>query len=163
MRERLSIEIEWLLFMAEHEEIGLRRLSSEEIQRIQQIVETFDEASALRVKEIEEETKHDIKALEYYLREQLARLKLEDIVEFVHFCCTSEDISNLAYGRILKAGVHNHWIPKAQQLIESVTQLARACRETPMLSHTHGQAASPTTFGKEMNYVDFAYDFHWQP
>ena len=161
IRERVRVEVEWLIAMGTRPEIrDVRPLAADEAALLRGWVQTFDEAQALRVKEIEETTRHDVKAVEYYLRERLEREgaaplpeapgPLADLKEFVHFCCTSEDINNLAYALMLKGAVEREWLPRAQQLTDEVAALAEAHAATPMLTHTHGQPASPSTLGKEL-------------
>src|SRR5207245_1628056 len=128
----------------------MRALSESEPNLLDLWVTSFDEEQAQRVKAIEAITKHDVKAVEYYLKERLAGTSLRDVCEFVHFCCTSEDINNLAYGLMLKGAVERQWTPLAQRLVETVAVLAEGTRGIPMLSHTHGQRATPTTVGKEL-------------
>jgi adenylosuccinate lyase len=104
-----------------------------------------------RIKEIEARINHDVKAVEYFLKEKLAGIGFEpSSAEFVHFACTSEDINNLSHALMLKQGLESVWLPDAASLTEEVWALARAHRSLPMLSHTHGQPASPTTLGKEL-------------
>jgi len=154
IRYRVLVEIEWLLLMAERPEISdVRAFTPEEANMLRSwsdSSEPSDGSDAKRVKAIEKTTRHDVKAVEYYLRERLQGTSLEDVGPFVHFCCTSEDINNLAYGRMLKDAVEREWLPLARRLAEGVAALAEATRDTPMLSRTHGQAATPTTLGKEL-------------
>ena len=117
---------------------------------LRQLVAGFGPAQAERVKEIEQTTRHDVKAVEYYLGERLADTSLADVRSFIHFCCTSEDINNLAYGLMLRDGIQNHWLPLARRLADRVAEVAEAAKDAAMLARTHGQPASPTTLGKEM-------------
>lgn len=151
IKYRLQVEIRWLVFMSERPEIDcVRALTKEERAFLDEIIEGFDQAQAERVKEIEKVTNHDVKAVEYYLRERLQGSSLADVGEFVHFFCTSEDISNLAYGQMLRDGIQKVWRPLADALVGRVAALAEAGKAIPMLSHTHGQPASPSTIGKEL-------------
>ncbi len=151
IRYRVQVEVEWLRLMAERPEIpAVRSLTDAENARLTALVTDFDEAEAGRVKEIEAVTRHDVKAIEYYLKEKLDGTGMDDVKEFVHFCCTSEDINNLAYGQMLRHGIQEQWLPLAEQLVARVSALAEATRALPMLARTHGQAASPTTLGKEL-------------
>ena len=100
------------------------------------------------MKAIEATIGHDVKAVEYYLKERFQDTTLEDMREWVHFCCTSEDITNLAYALMLKEGLRHGWLPLAQQLVQTVATLAREHSATAMLTRTHGQPASPSTSGK---------------
>jgi adenylosuccinate lyase len=125
-------------------------MSDSEKDLLRSLLSGFDEQQAQRVKEIEGETNHDVKSVEYYLKEKIRGTSLEALQESVHFCCTSEDISNLAYALMLKEGIKEVWIPEAQQLIHGVTSLALSTKDTPMLTRTHGQPASPSMIGKEL-------------
>ena len=151
IRYRVQVEVEWLRLMAERPEIdAVRPLSEGEGEALTALVAGFDEREAERVKEIEAVTRHDVKAVEYYLKEKLDGTSLADIAEFVHFCCTSEDINNLAHAQMLRFGIQDEWLPLAEQLVAQVAALAEATRALPMLARTHGQAATPTTLGKEL-------------
>ncbi|MBV9849571.1 MAG: adenylosuccinate lyase [Armatimonadetes bacterium] len=151
IRARVRVEVEWLLFLAERPEIAdVRAFTEMEQVFLRHLVAEFDPAQAERVKEIEATTRHDVKAVEYYLRERLAGTTLADAREFIHFCCTSEDINNLAYGLMLQGGIRDKWLPRAHQLADRVADVAGVLRDQPMLARTHGQPASPTTLGKEM-------------
>ena len=151
IRARVRVEVEWLLFMAERAEIhDVRLFNQQERHFLRQIVARFEPAQAERVKEIEQTTRHDVKAVEYYLGERLTDTSLADVRPFIHFCCTSEDINNLAYGLMLRDGIQNHWLPLACRLTDRVAEVAEAAKDAAMLARTHGQPASPTTLGKEM-------------
>ena len=151
MKFRIHIEVEWLITMASDPAFhDIRSLTSEEIQFLRNIVADFDEELALKIKEIEKVTNHDVKAVEYFLREMLEETSLSDLIEFIHFACTSEDINNLSYALMLKQGMNDAWLPAAEKLVAEVTNMAEEFKNVPMLSHTHGQPASPTTVGKEL-------------
>lgn len=151
IKYRVIAEIRWLEFMAQRPQIDcVRPLTSEERAFLEQIIACFDQTQAERVKEIERVTNHDVKAVEYYLRERAQGTSLADVGEFFHFFCTSEDISNLAYALMLRDGIQNVWRPLADTLVEHVATLAEEGKAVPMLSHTHGQPASPSTIGKEL-------------
>ena len=151
IKYRIHVEIEWLITMAERSEIEhVRTFTKEETDFLRSLVIEFDDAQARRVKEIEAETRHDVKAVEYYVRETIAGTSLRDVTESVHFCCTSEDINNLAYALMLKDGIQEEWLPNGQELISAATALAAETADVPMLSRTHGQSATPTTVGKEL-------------
>jgi adenylosuccinate lyase len=151
IRYRLGVEIEWLILMSERPEIGaVRALSDGEKSLLTRIAAEFGPEQAERVKEIEHATRHDVKAVEYYLGERLAGTSLAEMRPFIHFCCTSEDINNLAYARMLQAGVTQTWLPLARRMTAQVAALAEAARDVPMLARTHGQPATPTTVGKEL-------------
>ncbi len=152
IKHRLQVEIRWLEALAGEKKIReVPRLSEAARKRLEQIAEKFDEGEAQRVKTIEDTTNHDVKAIEYYLKEKINSSKeLTDLKEFIHFACTSEDINNLAYALMLRDGRDKVLLPALDQLTEAIASLARRYAEQPMLARTHGQAASPTTLGKEM-------------
>ena len=115
------------------------------------IVADFSVTDAEQVKAIESRTNHDVKAVEYFLKERLSsKPELQNISEFIHFACTSEDINNLAYAVMLDKGRNNILLPLLDQMIQDLSELARSTAGQPMLSRTHGQTASPTTVGKEL-------------
>ena len=148
---RVRVEVEWLLFQSERPEItAVRPFTGEEQTYLRGLVSGFDPAQAERVKAIEQTTRHDVKAIEYYLGEKLAGTSLADAIPFIHFGCTSEDINNLAYGLMIQSGVTEKWRPLAVQMTDRVAALAGETRDVAMLAHTHGQPASPTTLGKEL-------------
>jgi adenylosuccinate lyase len=148
---RIRVELTWLVTLSGRSELPhIRTLTPSERQLLETWVTTFDSEQAQRVKAIEATMGHDVKAVEYYLKERCQDTTLEDMREWLHFCCTSEDITNLAYALMLKEGLHHGWLPLAQQLVQTVATLAREHSTTPLLSHTHGQPASPSTIGKEL-------------
>jgi len=151
MRQRVRVEIAWLLALADTPGIPeIKPLSNESLNRLNKLVEDFDLPAAARVKGIETTTNHDMKAIEYYLKESLrGNPELERVSEFLHFACTSEDINNLAYALLLQEAREKHLLPMADKLSERVRGLAHRYAEIPMLARTHGQPASPTTLGKE--------------
>jgi adenylosuccinate lyase len=143
--------VEWLIFLAASGQVPeLRHLTVAECDELRSFVAGFDEAAAAELKAIERETDHDVKSIEYYLKRKIRNTSLSDVAEFLHFCCTSEDINNLAYGTLLRRAVNEVWASAASGLIEHLAGRARAYREEPMLAHTHGQPATPTTVGKEL-------------
>lgn len=154
IKNRIIVEIEWLKKLFQIEELNLKYDKSD-IEILNKIVEEFDLAQAKRVKEIEEVTKHDVKAVEYYIDEKLKENHIEKYNHLIHFACTSEDINNLAYGIMIKQLVQDVYIPNANKLIQTLEEKARQYENIPMLSHTHGQNATPTTVGKEL--AIFAY------
>ena len=147
IKYRVLVEIKWLLTL---DKIINIELSESEIQNMNQIINEFSISDAKRVKEIESVTKHDVKAVEYFLREKFEVLNLSKYENYIHFGCTSEDINNLAYGLMVKHGLYGVFIPNAEELISIVSEKAKEYRSIPMLSHTHGQPATPTTVGKEI-------------
>lgn len=154
IRFRLQVEIEWLLMLASHGHIKeLSDFSQEEQQKIKDILTNFNEDDALRVKAIESQTNHDVKAIEYFIKEKLEKEKLGNVVEWIHFGCTSEDINNLAYGLMLDTARKQCLLPSLDELIAHLTKLAHKYADLAMLSRTHGQPATPTTLGKEIANV----------
>ncbi|MGM0678218.1 MAG: adenylosuccinate lyase [Pseudomonadota bacterium] len=155
IRHRVQVEVEWLKALADHPGIAeVPALSEHAVQILNGIVEGFSEDDARRVKNIESTTNHDVKAVEYFLKEKIAGNKeLEAISEFFHFACTSEDINNLAYALMLKHARGQAMLPLMDEVIQSIKDLAHRHADQPMLSRTHGQPASPTTLGKEMANV----------
>ncbi|TVQ74810.1 MAG: adenylosuccinate lyase [Chromatiaceae bacterium] len=155
IRHRVQVEVEWLKALADHPGITeVPTLSEHGVQILNGIVENFSEEDARRVKNIESTTNHDVKAVEYFLKEKIAGNKeLEAISEFFHFACTSEDINNLAYALMLKHARGQAMLPLMDEVIQSIKTLAHRHADQPMLSRTHGQPASPTTLGKEMANV----------
>ncbi len=157
IRHRVLVEVRWLqMLAAEAGIIEVPALSEHANTVLNNIVDKFSEEDAQRVKNIEKTTNHDVKAVEYFLKEKIAgNDELEAISEFIHFACTSEDINNLAYGLMLREARTQSVIPMMDDVIKAISGLAQQYAETPMLSRTHGQPASPTTLGKEMANVAF--------
>ncbi len=155
IRHRVAVEVRWLEALAEHPQIAeVPPLSGHARQVLQGLVEGFDEEAARRVKNIERTTNHDVKAVEYFIKERFAgNPELEAVSEFVHFACTSEDINNLAYGLMLREARTQALLPAMDEVIDTLRELAHRYAEQPMLSRTHGQPASPTTLGKEIANV----------
>ena len=154
---RVLVEVRWLQRLAQQEGIPEVAPFSPDTQKLlNRLVENFSVADAQRIKEIERTTNHDVKAVEYFLKEKIAgNTELESVSEFIHFACTSEDINNLSHGLMLKAGRDEVLVPMLQKLVDAIAALAHRYAEIPMLSRTHGQTASPSTMGKEMANVVF--------
>lgn len=151
IKYRIHAEVEWLIAMANNAAFAeIRPFTAIEITFLRDIVKNFDEKAALRIKEIERTTNHDVKAVEYFLRETLGAMSLADVLEFIHFSCTSEDINNLSYALMLKHGIEDVWLPAAETLVQAVAAMAGEKKAPPMLAHPHGHPASPTTVGKEL-------------
>ncbi|MBN2418501.1 MAG: adenylosuccinate lyase, partial [Deltaproteobacteria bacterium] len=151
IRYRIHVEIEWLIMMSERPEIShVRGLADTEKVFLRNIVSVFDDEKALKVKEIEDRTRHDVKAVEYYIKNAIQGSSLEDLGESIHFCCTSEDINNLAHALMLRDGMNNEWLPLAEDMLDKLSAIAEEARDIAMLARTHGQAATPTTTGKEL-------------
>ncbi len=150
IRNRVKVELFWLLALCGEPGVtGCRNLGEDEEKSLRSLIDRFTPEEALRVKEIEAVTNHDVKAVEYYLKEKIAGTALGEISEFLHFACTSEDINNLAHALSLRDGLAV-LAPLQGQVIDRLVELAREFRDVPMLARTHGQAASPTTVGKEL-------------
>ena len=153
INNRIIVEIKWLQKMSELPEIDFI-LSDDELAILEKIIQKFDFEEAKKIKEIEKVTKHDVKAIEYYLDEKLKENGLERCCPYVHFACTSEDINNLAYG-MMETGLLKIYIRNIESLIEKIQSMAHEYSDIAMLSHTHGQPATPTTVGKEL--ANYAY------
>ncbi len=153
---RVTVEVRWLQALANRPEITeVPAFSNETNAALDAIVANFSEENANRIKEIERTTNHDVKAVEYFLKEQIADIdELKNAGEFIHFACTSEDINNLSHALMLKNG-REVLLAAMQQIIDAIVELAEKHAEQPMLSRTHGQTASPTTLGKEMANVAY--------
>ncbi|MGD7033605.1 adenylosuccinate lyase [Methylotuvimicrobium buryatense] len=154
IRFRVQVEVRWLQALAKNPQISEVPAFSENANRLMNdLVEQFSEADAQRVKDIEKTTNHDVKAIEYLLKEKIAgNAELEKVSEFIHFACTSEDINNLSYALMLSEG-RQLIIGQIDQCIEAIRRIAHDTAAQPMLSRTHGQSATPTTVGKEFANV----------
>ena len=151
---RTQIEVEYFIALCEIPLPPLKGVSKKTFESLRRIYKDFSVEDAASVKDIEKVTNHDVKAVEYFLKEKIAgNLELEAISEFIHFACTSEDINNLAYALMLREARGQVLLPQMDDIIQSITTLAHHTAEMPMLSRTHGQPASPTTLGKEMANV----------
>jgi adenylosuccinate lyase len=154
IRYRVQVEVRWLQALANHNKIvEVNPFSKSANNVLESITSHFSEADAQRIKDIEKTTNHDVKAVEYFLKEKIAgNDELEKINEFIHFACTSEDINNLSYGLMLKEG-REVIVAQMQACIAAIQQCAVENAAQPMLSRTHGQSATPTTVGKEFANV----------
>ncbi|AZN68607.1 adenylosuccinate lyase [Acinetobacter haemolyticus] len=153
---RVTVEVRWLQALANRAEIiEVPAFSAETNAALDAIVADFSEKDANRIKEIERTTNHDVKAVEYFLKEKIANIdELKNAGEFIHFACTSEDINNLSHALMLKNG-REVLVASMKQILNAISALATTHAEQPMLSRTHGQTASPTTLGKEMANVAY--------
>ncbi len=149
-RARIQVEVEWLIHLTDAELFGSRRLTADEARQLRAIVTDFGDDDIADLARREAVTRHDVKAVEYLVRDKLTALGLTEIAELTHFACTSEDINNLAYALTIRAAVRDVWMPRARSLVETLRALALELRDQPMLAHTHGQPATPTTMGKEL-------------
>ncbi|HPV81259.1 MAG TPA: adenylosuccinate lyase [Dermatophilaceae bacterium] len=154
-RERVRVEIEWLIHLTSYAVVpGTRALTGTEHEALRAIVTNFGAAEIAALADIERVTVHDVKAVEYFLKERLAAIAPDPadagLGELIHFACTSEDVNNLAYALMVKGAVEQVWLPRATALVDQLATMAREHAATPLLAHTHGQPATPTTLGKEL-------------
>lgn len=157
-RARIFVEVEWLIYLLDHRILpGAPSLTDADRAYLRQIVTDFDAAAVEELAQIEAETRHDVKAVEYYLKrrldaagDHLPGTALTQVHEVVHIFCTSEDINNLSYALVIKGAIEDVWLPAARALANDLAGLARAHADLPMLCRTHGQPATPSTMGKEM-------------
>lgn len=155
IRQRVIVEVRWLQQLSKVNEISEVPAFSEQANDfLDALIENFNETDAERVKAIEATTNHDVKAVEYFLKERVAEVpELHAVTEFIHFACTSEDINNLSHALMLREALKDVMLPVMQQLSDQIKQLAVANKAVPMMARTHGQPATPTTLGKEMANV----------
>jgi adenylosuccinate lyase len=155
LKYRVIVEVRWLQMLAQNAEIDeVKPFSAEADAHLNAIVDNFDISDAQRIKDIERTTNHDVKAVEYFLKEQVADMpELHTINEFIHFACTSEDINNLSHAMMLNAARENVVMPLIDNIIEALAELTQTLKLIPMMARTHGQPASPTTMGKEIANV----------
>ncbi|MDO8038936.1 adenylosuccinate lyase [Janthinobacterium sp. SUN137] len=154
MHHRVKVEISWLQALSQAGFTEIKPFSAEASALLDKMAADFSEADAARIKAIEAVTNHDVKAVEYWLKEQVADVpELVAASEFIHFACTSEDINNTSHGMMLKAARDGVMLPALNGLVAKLTQIAHDNADVPMLSRTHGQTASPTTLGKEFANV----------
>ncbi|OOE42190.1 adenylosuccinate lyase [Salinivibrio kushneri] len=157
LKYRTIVEIRWLQKLAATDSIAEVPVFSDDANaQLDRIAAEFDEQDAARIKEIERTTNHDVKAVEYFLKEKIAdNAELNAVSEFIHFACTSEDINNLSHALMLKEARDTVILPEMQRLADAIKDLSQQFRDVPMLSRTHGQPASPSTMGKEMANVAY--------
>lgn len=157
IKHRAWVEVEWLKALSAAKDLAeITPFSAETIQELDAAIKNFSEADAAQVKAIEARTNHDVKALEYWLKEKFdINHEIKKVSEFIHFACTSEDINNLSHGLMLKSARDTVMLPFLVDLISRLTELSHQLADQPMLSRTHGQTASPTTMGKELANVVF--------
>ncbi len=155
LKYRVEVEVRWLQMLAAHPQIEeVPAFSDKSNAQLDGIVAAFSVDDAMRIKDIERTTNHDVKAVEYFLKEKVAdNSELNAVNEFIHFACTSEDINNLSHGLMLENARKDVLLPYLDKLISEITGLAKAYKTVPMMARTHGQPASPTTMGKEMANV----------
>ena len=154
IKYRVFVEIKWLLFLLDKKIID-EKITDEERKKIESINDNFSLDNAKKVKEIEQETKHDVKAVEYFLREKFKELNVSKLNPFIHITLTSEDVNNISYNLMICDALNNIYYPKLNELIGKIDNLSLEYKNVPMLSHTHGQAATPTTVGKEFKVFSY--------
>ena len=161
IKTRVEVEIEWLLLISKNKSLKfIPEVSSSQQKKIVNIFKDFSIQDARQVKKIEKKTNHDVKAVELFIVEKLKKLNLSKLCEFVHFCCTSEDINNLSYSLILQRFISNEFLPEVNSLQKNLNSLAKKYSKVSMLAFTHGQPASPTTLGKEFSNFSYRIKFH---
>lgn len=149
-RARVEVEVEWIITLTDRSLFGSSPLSDEHKTQLRGLYRDFGQAEIDWLAAKEAVTRHDVKAVEYLVRDRLSALGLDAIAELTHFACTSEDINSASYALTVKRAVENVWMPKLQAVIDALGDLAREHRDAPMLSRTHGQPATPSTMGKEI-------------
>jgi len=150
IKTRVEIEVEYLIQLSSQELKSLRKFDNREIDLLRKIYTEFSEKDALYVKDIESTTNHDVKAVEYFIKEKAEQLQIKFNTEFIHFGLTSQDINNTSFPLMLKRYLENSYLPHIQEIIEVLQSKANSWKSIPILAKTHGQPASPTTLGKEM-------------
>ena len=153
IKYRVLVEIKWLIFLIDKRIINVN-IDADEIKKVLNIIENFSLDDAERVKEIENETKHDVKAVEYFLREKMTDIELDKLLPFIHITLTSEDVNNVSYNLMVTNGL-KLYLDNLKKLIDTLNEMAKTYRDAPMLARTHGQIASPTTVGKEMKVFSY--------
>ena len=154
IKYRVFVELSWLKFIIK-EKIVDEEITSSKEKSINNIYKKFDVKEANRVKEIESITKHDVKAIEYYLQEKFKELKLEKLIPFIHITLTSEDVNNTSYNLMIKDALNEVYFKELEILINKIEELSNEYMSIPMLAHTHGQIATPTTVGKEFKVFSY--------
>ena len=150
-RARILVEVEWIIFLANRNLLGTNTpVDNVAMQQLRDLVANFDDDDILELATTEAQTKHDVKAIEYFIRNRLTSLGRADLLELTHFGCTSEDINNLSYAITIHDAINDVWLPKAKNLIDTIRALALRYQDAAMLARTHGQPATPTTMGKEL-------------
>lgn len=153
IKYRVFTEIKWLIFLIDKKIIDFS--SKQEIKKIEEIYEKFTIDEAVKVKEIEKTTKHDVKAIEYYLRDKFKELKIDKLNSYIHFLLTSEDINNVSYNLMIKESLNKVYFNNIDSLIAKLDELSNEYKMTIMLGHTHGQVATPTSVGKEFKVFSY--------
>ena len=159
-RMRVHVEVEWLIHLTDHHVVpGVRVLSASEQDALRDVVTHFGTDEVAELAEIERETVHDVKAVEYFVKRRLVAIAPDEadrgLAELIHFACTSEDVNNLSYALMVRGAVTSVWLPRATALVDQVAVMATGLRDVPLLARTHGQPATPTTMGKELAVLAF--------
>ena len=149
-KARVHVEVEWLAYLTSHSLLGATPLSDADLATLRAWAADFGQAEIDQLAETEARTQHDVKAIEYLVRDQLKAQGLGHLAELTHVCCTSEDINNLSYALTVQQAIAEVWLPKLQAVIAELERQAEQYRDMPMMSRTHGQPATPTTLGKEL-------------
>ena len=149
VKNRVWVEVNWIVFLIENLENDILKDFKDKKSKILEIFKNFSGEDFTRVKEIESITNHDVKAVELFVDEKLKENNMQKLISYVHIGCTSEDINNTSYANMIKESLNEVWIPEAKKLIEVLTEFSKKYADIPMLAHTHGQPATPTTVGKE--------------
>lgn len=150
-RARIHVEIEWLIYLANRDVLGIDRPFTEaQIAQLRSVVTNFGDDDVAELAKTEAVTQHDVKAVEYYVRERLTQIGRSDLHELTHFACTSEDINNLSYAVTVRDAIAQVWLPKVELLLTKLREMSAKYAAVPMMSRTHGQPATPTTMGKEL-------------
>jgi adenylosuccinate lyase len=159
-RARILVEVEWLIALAARGAFGAHPVTAEQARALRDLARSFGAAEIEELAVIEAQTRHDVKAVEYFIRRRLADLGLTELAELTHFACTSEDVNNLAYAITIRSALTEVWVPRLRDVLSAVRGVAFAERDRAMLGHTHGQPATPTTVGKE--FAVFAHRLEGQ-
>lgn len=161
IQTRVEVEIKWLLLISSNKNLKyIPEISNSQQKKVINIFQEFSVHDAKQIKKIEKQTNHDVKAVELFIVEKLKKLKLSKLCEFVHFCCTSEDINNLSYSLMLQRYLTIEFLPEVSSLQKNLNSLAKKYSKISMLAFTHGQPASPTTLGKEFANFNYRIRFH---
>ena len=161
IKTRVEIEIQWLLLISSNKNLKyIPEISNSQQKKVISIFQEFSIHDAKQIKKIEKQTNRDVKAVELFIVEKLKKLKLSKLCEFVHFCCTSEDINNLSYSLMLQRYLSIEFLPEVISLQKNLNSLEKKYSKISMLAFTHGQPASPTTLGKEFANFTYRIKFH---
>ena len=150
-RARIQVEVEWLIYLANQDVLGINRpFTADQAAALRAVVTNFGDADVAELAKTEAVTQHDVKAVEYFVRDRLTAIGRSDLHELTHFACTSEDINNLSYAITVRDAIAQVWLPKVAALLAKLKDMSAKYAGVPMMSRTHGQPATPTTMGKEI-------------